>query len=78
MSAGIEVKKPIRFFFFFASFLTFVLLGVRACNQQRTLEEVVEIEKILNEKHKELIPTSKKAPLIADSADSADSAILLC
>ena len=65
MSGGIEVKKPIRFFFFFGLFLAFVLLGVRACNERRTLEEVAEVEKILNENRRDLIPS--KEPLNADS-----------
>ena len=50
----IEVKKPVRFFFFFGLFLTLVLLGVRTCNKRRVLEEVVEVEKILNENKRDL------------------------
>ena len=70
--SGIEVKKPIRFFFFFGLFLAFVLLGVRACNERRTMEEVAEVEKILNENKRELIP-SKEGDTFVDSEKDLNS-----
>lgn len=60
MSAGLEVKKPIRFFFFFGLFLAFVLLGVRACNERQTKQEVAEVEKILNENKRDLVPSKNQ------------------
>jgi outer membrane biosynthesis protein TonB len=70
VSAGIEVKKPIRFFFFFGLFLSFVLLGVRACNDRRTQEEVAEVEKILSENERELIPS--KESMVSDSPEGKE------
>lgn len=69
MAVSVEVKKPIRFFFFFGLFLVFILFGVKACNDRRTEQEVAEIEEILNDYDNELIP-SRIAPNDKDISDS--------
>lgn len=47
--AKIEIAKPVRFTVFFLLFLTFVLLGVKACNDQKLNTEVAEIEELLED-----------------------------
>lgn len=47
--AKVEIAKPVRFTIFFILFLTFVLLGVKACNDQKLNTEVAEIEELLKE-----------------------------
>jgi len=70
VAVNVEVKKPIRFFFFFGLFLVFILFGVKACNDRRTEQEVAEIEEILNDYDNELIP-SRIAPDGDNNKDSS-------
>lgn len=70
--AKVEIAKPVRFTVFFILFLTFVLLGVKACNDQKLNEEVAEIEELLKDEADEEAQSLTQDEVSADEDQEKD------